>query len=149
MMMMMMMIRGMRGLWALPYCPPFFLPILSASPALHHPGSMRSRHLCWDAGKHFHACLDYPLKWIKDGHTFSDTLPIEKWVLFSHFWIWNSLIDFLDQQNAARVLGLPRRSHKKPCSLPLDLVECLLSRCPFSEPSHHALRSPSHTESPV
>lgn len=77
------MIRGRRALWSLPYCPPFFFPILLAPSALQkpNPGSMPLIISAGMLGRHFHPCLDWPLWWIKDGHKFFDIAPAETWGL--------------------------------------------------------------------
>lgn len=60
----MMKIRGMRGLWRLPYYAPFFLPILSGSLPCKTPtqGPCTLIISAEILGKHFHAYLDWTLQ---------------------------------------------------------------------------------------
>ena len=149
----MMMIRGMRVLWSVPYCPCFFLSILSASSALQnpHPGSAApssSLLRCW--GNTFLLVWTGLYSRVKMGTSSLTLLPLrsgsyspilESGTLLVTFWTQRMQQDAWNfQVEVRRSLG---------ASLSLDLVECLLLRCPFSEPSHHPLRSPSHTNSPV
>lgn len=87
---------------------------------------------------------------IKDNHKlFFTPLSIERWSLISLPWIWASLSDFADTQNAVEVMfwNIWDLVMRMLCGFSVDLWETLpsgnfLSEHSLLEVSRHALRKP-------